>query len=129
MSNNTPKELVSVEEHSIETPNDCGELAMETLALMSQYYICVRRIPLKVVSKWRISNDRQWEAPLKENCERIEEDGQRYLLETKYPKNGGMWMAKQETGSGSMMSWSTRHDNLSDTVHEAVAKAVAASTL
>nr|WP_229649898.1 hypothetical protein [Vibrio splendidus]MCC4881873.1 hypothetical protein [Vibrio splendidus] len=92
-----------------------------TLALIIEHGITVRQIPRVVVSNWSFLPNQQ---PKDEN-ERFVKVGSRvYLEKTSYPSNGGMWMAKACTSTSAGVRWSMNEDCLSETLQEAVQKAV-----
>lgn len=93
----------------------------QTLELIIKHGLSVRQIPATVTSLWSATSGRA----LKNNEELVEKNGRTFIQETRVPANAGMWMAKKCPNSDSTVRWNIKTDNLSNTLDEAVAKAVA----
>lgn len=96
----------------------------QTLELIIEHGLMVRQIPESVTSLWSATPPRK----LKANEVLVEKNGRTFIQETRIPVHAGMWMAKKCTNTSSEVRWNIKKDNLSDTLGEAVAKAVASQS-
>jgi hypothetical protein len=92
----------------------------DTLNLIVSHGLMVRQIPLEVISHWGFGTD----GPILKDAEIVEVDGRRFMKTIDIPANAGQWMAKPCRHQGTSVSWSLNKDCLSDTLQEAVSKAI-----
>jgi hypothetical protein len=92
----------------------------ETLNLIVKHGLMVRQIPLEMVSYWGFGTD----APIIKDAEIVQVDGRRFMKTISIPAQAGRWMAKTCGHQDTSVSWNLNKDCLSDTLQEAVSKAI-----
>lgn len=95
---------------------ETAEYKLETLALIEEHGLTVRQIPRATTSRYRYREDQ----PMLKGGVR---NGEFYTV-TKYPEHGGKWMANYCPHSMTQYHWNLERDHLSDTLGEAVRKAI-----
>jgi len=63
-------------------------------------------------------------AKLLKGAEIVEKDGCKFMKTVEVSKHAGKWMAKKSDEMSTQVTWNIKTDNLSDTLQEAVEKAV-----
>ena len=63
-------------------------------------------------------------APIIKNSEIVEQNGRKFMREVRVPEHAGKWLAKRCETTSAQVTWNIKVDNLSDTLPEAVLKAV-----
>lgn len=94
----------------------------QTLALIIKYGLSVRQIPETETALYSYTEG----TTLAENQRLVQKFGRTMIESIKRPKLGGMWMAQRVKHSDSMVRWDVKENHLSNTLEEAVSKAVAA---
>jgi hypothetical protein len=91
-----------------------------TLDLIISHGLTVRQIPNEVISHWGHREG----APIVKNSEIVTIDGRVFQKTVKIPEHAGKWMAKKCKNTSSNVHWNIKEDCLSDTLQNAVLKAV-----